>query len=276
MDTYYDLPDNVKGAMQGGLADGDAVQLPFSAGLFWAVNGDNRLAQQQGVQYFGGWAADEEEFQAHAKLEGFGIPDSLQLVEFQGDSKPYLAYTTRALAVAPIISRRRNAAQEPGKFRSHVQLLGLGMLVTSNDRVNLGPIVLTAKGYQASNMLDAFRDWERASAQARREFAGDLNAKFFYTVLGTFGAQPVFDSVGRVQQSKITPIKAQIPEEITDQVLRGRYVGKENAARMAEMREQANDWVADWKEDRKPAPSIDLMQPDPLLDALGPDDEMLF
>lgn len=248
-DNIYDLPENVTSTMQGSLGEGDAVKLPFSTAMFWVMNGDARLAQQGGVPYFGGWASDRAEFEAHAKTIGFSIPEALNLMQFTGEDNTYEAYTTRALAVAPIALRRRNASLEPNKFRSHVQLLGLGMIV-AKDRVDLGPVVLTAKGYQASNLTNAFKKWEQASAEARREHAKNLDAKFFYNLIGTFGAQPVFDSVGKAQQSKITPVVANIPDEITADQLRGRYVGQQNAARMAEMKEQAKDWLADWKQDK--------------------------
>lgn len=251
MSEYYDLPENVTGTMQGSLGEGDAVKLPFSTAMFWVVNGDHRLAQQQGVPYFGGWASDRAEFEAHAKALGVEIPSVLQLLQFTGEESSYEAYTTRALAIAPIALRKRNAAREEGKFRAHVQLLGLGMIATKEARIDLGPVVLTAKGYQAKNVTDAFAKWERASAEARRTHAKNLDAKFFYNVIGTFGTEPVFTSVGKVQQSKITPITAQIPEEITADQLRGRFVGKENAARMAEMKQQAADWIADWKEEKQ-------------------------
>lgn len=250
-DNIYDLPDNVTSTMQGSLGDGEAVKLPFSAAMFWVMNGDARLAQQGGVPYFGGWAADRAEFEAHAKSQGFNIPEALKLMQFTGEDNTYEAYTTRSLAFAAVALRRRNSSQDPSKFRSHVQILGLGMLVTANkERVDLGPVVLTAKGYQASNITKAFSQWERASADARREHAKNLDAKFFYNLIGTFGAQPVFASVGKAQQSKITPVTANIPEQFTADQLRGRYVGKDNASRMAEMKAQCADWVADWKSDK--------------------------
>lgn len=264
MTDMYDLPESVTNAMQGPLGEGDAVKLPFSTAMFWVVNGDVRLAQQQGVPYFGGWAADRTEFENHAKAMGYEIPKVLSLVQFAGENGEYEAYTARALAVAPIAMRKRNASLDPAKFRSHVQLLGLGMIATKEARIDLGPVVLTAKGYQASNITNAFSKWERESAEARRDHAKGLDAKLFYNLVGTFGAQPVFANVGKVQQSKITPIVAQIPEEITADMLRGRYVGKDNAVRMAEMKEQAKDWVADWKKDKQPefqdteAPADDL------------------
>src|SRR5690606_21288354 len=117
MSEYYDLPQDVTTTMQGSLGEGDAVKLPFSAAMFWVVNGDTRLAQQQGVPYFGGWAADRAEFEAHVKALGQDVPSALTLVQFSGEDGSYETYTTRSLAVAPIALRKRNAALEAGKFR---------------------------------------------------------------------------------------------------------------------------------------------------------------
>lgn len=245
----YNISDKARGTMSGSLGDGDAVKLPFSAATFWTVNGRPELSQLGGVSAFGGWASSQEELVGHMASLGLAIPAALQLSEFTGKDGNYFAYHTRVLAVAPIVYRKRNASEDPAKFRSHVQLLGYGMIHDGKTKHDLGAVILSAKGYQASNVTKAFGEWERKSAQVRRDFASGTDAKFFFLPLGTFGDKPEFVSVGKGNaQSKITPIVPQIPEPITAEHLQGRFVGAEVADKMAEMKEQAQPWLKDWAE----------------------------
>lgn len=251
-DDIFNVGQEVADAMSGSLGDGESVQLPFAHALFWAVNGSPKMKAQGGVSYTGGWNADRNEFETFASQMGINIPETLALETSAGENGEYEVYATRSIAIAPIIYRKRNASRDPGKFRSHIQLLGYGMIATGSSKIVLGPVVLSAKGYQSSNLLKALNAWERASADARREHTGNLDSKFFYVPVGTFG-ETKFVSVGSAQQSQITPIEAQVPAEITLDVLTGRYVGKEIAAQMASMRGDAKEWMEDWK-DNKPAP----------------------
>ena len=62
--------------------------------------------------------------------------------------------------------------------------------------------------------------------------------------------------VGKVQKSPITPPLAYVPEKLDAATLATLYVGEEIAGRMGELREEASEWLADWKSPAKPAAQV--------------------
>jgi hypothetical protein len=119
----------------------------------------------------------------------------------------------------------------------------------SNQLKPWGPVVLTAKGYQARNLLDAFARWEKATSQLRWKLAPGIPAWCFYMTLGTFGKERQVLNVGKPgAQSPITPISAYLPATMDEEVLQNLFVGNEAVEMMANLQDQASEWLHAWKE----------------------------
>ena len=70
-----------------------------------------------------------------------------------------------------------------------------------------------------------------------------------YLALGTFGKERQAVNVGKPgAQSPITPVTAYIPERFTEEMMTNLYVGNEIAAVMADLQDQAGDWLNAWRQ----------------------------
>ena len=113
-----------------------------------------------------------------------------------------------------------------------------------------GPVVLTAKGYQARNLLDAFARWDKATSQVRWKIAPGVPAWCFYLSLGTFGRDRQALNVGKPgAQSPITPISVYIPDRLTESFVSNLFVGSQVAEQMSTIQDQATAWLKAWKEE---------------------------
>ena len=242
-----------------GMRAGETVELPFPVVYVWALNGQASYKSQGGALYYGGWACKTEDLQGTADQQGLSIPaDWKQVTIASRDGGEFEAFTSRSILVAPIGKRlswlldgKRSADYMEGG-RRHLQVLaymaeGRG----ENGRkqfIPWGPVVLTAKGYQARNLLDAFARWEKATAQIRWKVAPGVPAWCFYLALGTFGKERQPVNVGKPgAQSPITPITAFIHERYNDELLTNLFVGNEVASIMSDLQDQAADWLNAWK-----------------------------
>jgi hypothetical protein len=258
--TPITLDSNLSRKLDQGMRSGETAELPFPAIFIWALNGQAGYKSQGGALYYGGWACKSNDLQIVADQQGLALPLNWQPVTISSrDGGEYPAHTTRSIVVAPIGKRlswlhegRRHAAYIEGG-RRHLQVLAYLADVHTVDAAKeilpWGAVVLTAKGYQARNLLDAFTKWERATAQARRKIAPGVPAWCFYMSIGTFGKDRQAVNVGKPgAQSPITPITAFIPEQITEEMVESLFVGNETAASMADLQDQAADWLKAWKE----------------------------
>jgi hypothetical protein len=240
-----------------GMRTGDTVDLPFPVIYVWALNGQAGYRSQGGALYYGGWACKAEDMQSVSEQQGLPIPKEWKLVTIASrDGGEFEAYTTRSVIVAPIgrreswLSDGRRASSYIEGGRRHLQVLAY--LAESNGAGSRqfqpwGPIVLTAKGYQARNLLDAFSRWDKATAPVRRKAAPGVPAWCFYLSLGTFGKERQAINVGKPgAQSPITPISAYLPERITDELLSSLFVGGDIASVMSDLQDQAHDWLKAW------------------------------
>ncbi|HEY4692504.1 MAG TPA: hypothetical protein VIH16_03650 [Bellilinea sp.] len=241
--------------MGGGMNIGRDIKLPFHAPLFWVVNGDSRLKAQNNALYFGGWAVKMTDVQEAQRDWGIdflpgGFVDG-EVVPAQGD--PFQAHLVRNLLVAPIGLRigwigegMAHHAQYQAGARQHVQAL---VFVGSREKGGMipwGPAVLSAKGYQAGNVVKAFKDWERHTAAARKTAAPGVPAWAFYLSVGTFGKERVAISVGKSSKSPITPIGAYLPESMDEKLLESLFVGEEIAKEMVTYLADAGEWLNAW------------------------------
>jgi hypothetical protein len=236
------------------------VDLPFPVVYVWALNGQTSYKAQGGAPYYGGWACKMEDMDAVADQQALPIPgDWKQVTISSRDGGEFEAYTSRSLIAAPIGRReswlsdgRRSSAYIEGG-RRHLQVLCyMAEAQGSNGSRTFhpwGPVVLTAKGYQARNLLDAFSRWDKATSQIRWKAAPGVPAWCFYLSLGTFGKDRQAMNVGKPgAQSPITPISAYIPERFSEELITSLFVGNEVAGVMADLQDQAQQWLAAWKE----------------------------
>jgi hypothetical protein len=244
-----------------GMRAGDAVELPFPVIYIWALNGQASYKSQGGALYYGGWACKAEDLQAITDQQELPVPaDWKQVTIASRDGGEFEAVTSRNVVVAPI-GKRESWLFDGKRFadyveggRRHLQVLAyLAEPRGENGKKQFapwGPVVLTAKGYQARNLLDAFVRWDKATSQIRWKIAPGVPAWCFYLSLGTFGRERQAINVGKPgTQSPITPISAYIPERLTDDFVANLFVGHQIAEQMATLQDQAADWLKAWKEE---------------------------
>ncbi len=285
------LDQNLAKQLEGGMASGGAIELPFPVVYLWVLNGQAGYKSQGGAAYHGGWACKLDDTNLIAETTGAGIPSDWKVTSLSGrDGSEFETYSTRSVIVAPI-GKRISWLDADGKTRSpeyqegwrrHIQVLAyLAEKSGANGEAKYepwGPVVLTAKGYQARNLLDAFSRWKRATASLLHKVAPGVPAWCFYLALGTFGKERQVMNVGKPgAQSPITPVMAYIPEKVTDDLIARLFVGKEVAALMGDYLEQAAEWLKAWSE-----PTVEQagMQQGPddgfLMSGPEPDEEIPF
>lgn len=268
--TPITLDPNLSRKLDHGMRSGDTTELPFPAVFIWALNGQTSYKSQGGALFYGGWACKTNDLQIAADQQGIALPANWQPVTIATrDGGEFLAHTTRHIVVAPFGKRlawlhdgKRHSVYVEGG-RRHLQVLAyLADVHSAEGQKTISPwgaVVLTAKGYQARNLLDAFSKWDRATSPIRRRVAPGIPAWCFYMSLGTFGKERQAVNVGKPgAQSPITPLSAFIPEQVTEELLESLFVGDETAAQMADLQDQAGEWLNAWKEPIPAEPSDDL------------------
>lgn len=239
---------------------GDGVQLPFPAANIWVMNGapnQKTATQSCPVLYYGGWATDAGKLDE--LLQAGHVPAGLdKWVAFDapGDKGEWRGLGARVATAAFITHRARWISGDgrssgpeydagAGLTRQHAQFL---TLLYSNSKP-WGYAVLTAKGYQVANVKAAIKAWEAAIAPFRKELnAATLPLSAFAISIGTYGAEPKFTPVGKGgSTSKITPIEAVIPAELSADKVRQRFIGSQHVYANAERLEQAREWLGTWK-----------------------------
>lgn len=253
----FDL--NLAKKLDQGMRAGDAVDLPFPVVYVWALNGQASYKSQGGALYYGGWACKADDLQTTADQQGLAIPkDWKQVTIASRDGGEFEAYTSRSIVVAPIGKREswlhdgKRSTEYIEGGRRHLQVLAYLAETKgengSKEFTPWGPVVLTAKGYQARNLLDAFARWDKATSQIRWKIAPGVPAWCFYMTLGTFGKERQAVNVGKPgAQSPITPITAYIYERFNEDLLNRLFVGNDVVATMAALQDQGADWLKAWK-----------------------------
>ena len=253
-----ELDQNVANRLNEGMTTGGGIELPFYAPVLWVVNGEAKLSKVGGAQFYGGWAAKEEEITACVDY-GLVVPSNLTFGDMTAnDGTTFNVFTTRNVIVAPIATRKawlkdqvRHSSYVEGG-RQHVQAL-CWMCNWETDgenkqRVSWGPVVLSAKGYQANNLVGAFKAWDKHTSAMRRKVAPGVPAWCFYLAIGTFGKERKAEQVGKSAKSPITPIGAYLPENLNEETLTALFVGQDVAAQMADALTDAKEWLSAWAE----------------------------
>jgi hypothetical protein len=275
------IPDRARNAFDGSMQTSSAVELPFPAPAFYIVNGNAQLAALNNFQYFGGFACNTEKLKDAAdNWQGapFPVPGLAAAETALDDGKKLSVYAARSLLVAPIGMRqfsstfdpntgqtRRVAPFTPGA-RPGIQVLCLlGYKDEQKTVQSWTPIMLTTKGYQVNNMQKAFASYQKALKPLIKKSIPDTPpsaiVNLFWMSIGTFGPERKQEVVGAGQQRKpITPISAYIPENMDEKTLEYLYVGEETAEWMADLSEQAQDWLKVFQ-NMEPAANARSQQP---------------
>ncbi len=237
------LPSDIKAVNPN--PEGEGIQLPFSAPLFWWKNGDSRMSQLGGVQHFGGWESEEKDIVA-ASAENGELPDDFVYDSRVGKEGTYQVCARRNLTIVPIKTRRRWIE------RSHSQTLVLIGLKRDGGGFDVwGTAVLTAKGYSSARLTSSFDAWDKHTRDTRKEIAPGVPSFYFWQATGTFGDFKE-ETVGSKKKNAITPIQAYLPE-MSAGLLQSLYVGDETARLMSELSDQAQEWATDkrWLKNEK-------------------------
>jgi hypothetical protein len=259
------LDSNLAKKLDDNMRTGGTIELPFPVIYAWALSGQASYKSTGGALYYGGWASKADNVHAVVEQSHVNVPAGWENRTIATrDGGEFDAYVTRSLIVAPIGKRvswlyhdtngpeRRSPDYIEGG-RRHLQVLAyLSERTGENGKAQFvpwGPVVLTGKGYQARNLLDAFARWDKATAQLRRKVAPGVPPWCFYFALGTFGKERQVTNVGKPgAQSPITPVTAWIPEGMNEDTMRLLFVGNDLAAAMADYADQAAEWLNAWKQ----------------------------
>lgn len=253
------LDRNLAKKLDQGMRNSNTIELPFPVVYIWALNGQAAYKSQGGALYFGGWACKADNAQATAEQQGLPIPAGWSQTALDTkDGQSFAALVTRNVLVAPI-GKRESWILDDGKRsphyveggRRHIQVLCY-LAETKGENgakqiVPWGPVVLTAKGYQAKNLLGAFTAWNKLTANLRYKVAPGVPAWCFFLSLGTYGKERQAVNVGQPgAQSPITPISVYTPETMDEARMRSLFVGEEVAGLMADYQDRAAEWLAAW------------------------------
>jgi len=244
--------DQLRDAERGG----EGIRLPFPAMYAYVLNGDAKLKQLGNVQYFGGFATDADkvgEMVEAGELPDF--PEAWSAFEGQGEKGAYHSLGARSLRFAPIGYRQswigsdsaiRGEKYDPDKglTRRHIQYLGQML----DDASHVFPVVITAKGYQAQNLIEALGRWKTALGPHLKALnATRFPLSAFWLHIGTTGPKPEFVTVGKKTTHAITPIRPLIPEGLGLEAVAALFVGRENLMLHGELLSQSAEWRGAWK-----------------------------
>jgi len=274
------LDDKISKSLSEGMNTGSGVELPFPVVYLWAMNGQTAYKQQGGAPYFGGWACKAEQMDDMLTKTGLNLPAKwVKSTNAARDGSEFEIYSSRDVIVAPITKRISWVRDENGRSvrhphyieggRQHVQVLAyLAEQMENKEFHPWGTVVLTAKGFQAINLDKAFKDWKKVTAQLRAKIAPGIPAWCFYLAVGTFGKERVQESVGKAAKSPITPLTLYAPDGMREGHLERLFVGEGVAAIMATRKDEAAEWLNEWKKngngaaDEVEAENGDVQPPD--------------
>jgi hypothetical protein len=114
------------------------------------------------------------------------------------------------------------------------------------------PVLLSAKGWQATHLEKSISTWASKTLQVRQKLARSakntdaIPASMFWSAIGTWGAEPKVESVGSGNKSNITPISAFLPKEVGEELLENLFIGKGVIEWMLDLKRQAAEWLGAW------------------------------
>lgn len=253
----FDLNDDLLAGVDEsvlGMATGQST-LPIPAPLFYVTNGSGVPNDTAPALQYGGWSVDAEAMDRVLDTTKRQLPSGLsKSASFSREGKELNVYSTRSLMVAPVAIRSSWVDKESG-FRSpkyfdnarrHVQML---VIIATKDKTGLhvwGPAILSAKGYQAKNLLDSVDAWSKHLLPKLAEMNAVTRPALFWMPIGTFGdfhSEQV--GTGRAK-SAITPIKPFLPK-LDKETLVKAFGGEELASAIVETHRACGQWLEAWR-----------------------------
>lgn len=260
MQDFTDIDQVALNSLRDAERGGEGVRMPFPVLNVWVMSGQaslKALAAACPAQYFGGWACDNDEL--GDLILGGSVPSDLDKWSgFEGANKKggtWNGRASRTVTGAFIASRARwingNTGDSGAHFdkakgltRQHKQYLTL-LYINSKP---WGYAVLSAKGFQSKFVDEAIKAWGAAIQPHRAALnAQTLPLSAFAITIGTQGAEPYFQDVGQGNnKSKITPMSAVFPAELTAEKVAQRFIGAQNVRANNEHLAAAAEWLAAW------------------------------
>jgi len=252
----FELPNEVNEAAKGSLSGSNSrVPLPFAAPEMWWKNGEAAIAGMKEItdaRRFGGWGVSKEEIDNMAYPLP-PLPEKWKLYEMTNSKgKAYEAYLTRSAWAAPI-ARRHAWFNYEGKNQSRVNYLCyLGVVGEDKKILPWGPVVLSSKSFDGVNLDKLFKEFATKTSALR----GATAPNYFYTPLGTFRSEPMFDTRKGKNgaESSVTPCQLfENKDGYTLDGLKSVFVGADIAKDMMELKKLSTEWLDDWnkkKDDR--------------------------
>jgi len=255
------IPSKAKNAFSGSMQTRSAVELPFPCPAFYIINGNADLEALNNSLYFGGWASSNENIKK--ATEKWDVPEKIpgmyEVKRTDDKGLPYYIQSARSIAFAPIGMRMYSVAEINGVERrvapftkgARPGIQVLGILGYKNEQKQLqswSPIMLTASGYQVNHLQNALSLWRKTITPHVKKLVPDFTESalnLFWMYIGTFGDRvqvPAGKPVKGVQKY-VTPISAFIPENLDEQKVQNMYVGEPLAEFMADLHEQAQEWL---------------------------------
>ncbi len=253
------IPSKAKNAFDGSMKTRSAVELPFPCPAFYVINGNPDLEALNNSLYFGGWACSNDNLKkANEKWED--IPEKIPgLYEIKRTSKgaQYYVQSARSIIFASIGMRMYSVLKENGMERRVAPFTKgatpgiqvLGVLGYKNEQKQIqpwAPVMLTSSGYQCNHIQSAFTAWRKAITPHVKKLVPDFSdsvLNLFWMYIGTFGEQKQIPVGKGSDQKYITPMNAFIPESLDENKVQNMYVGDPMAEFMADIHEQAQEWL---------------------------------
>jgi len=255
------IPSKAQNAFNGSMKTRSAVELPFPCPAFYIINGNPDLEALNNSLYFGGWACSNDNIKK--ATEKWDVPEKIpgmyEIKRTDGQGHPYYIQSARSIAFAPIGMRSYSVADVNGVERrvapftkgAKPGMQVLGILGYKNEQKQLqswSPIMLTVGGYQVNHIQKAFDTWRKAIAPHVKKLVPDSTdsaLNLFWMYIGTFGERvqvPAGLPRNNIQKY-VTPITAFVPDGLDEKKVENMYVGAPLAEFMAELHEQAQEWL---------------------------------
>lgn len=214
------------------------MALPFPVAYIWSIYGEPKAKPEEGPVFYGGWAANAERVKAMVDVAKItpDYPDGwLQVERPMQNGDKINALLTRTIYAAPIgyraIWRSENggAAKDYQEgYRHHLQILALVATVSpQKTALPWAMAVITAKGFQASWVLQAIKDWSYMMGEAKNIIDPNIPDWSFFVPLGTFGQERRLVTVGGDHPKKLTMNVTYTPAELSTRIklLERLYIG---------------------------------------------------
>lgn len=229
-----------------------APSLPIPYLRIWWKNGNLSLHADNGVEYHGGWYAQEEDYVKAVEEIGSDPVSFREQVFTNRTGGKYKVYTSRSIAIAPIVSRTGWFKSESGRpFSSYNLLCYMAEWDKQNRKYSpWGHVLLCSTSHSGVAIQRAISAFESISSDARRQHANGYPIGLFYFPVGSFGDEPVTEEKKNKknpqQSSIITPCKLYPFTDISKEQLERWFVGEAIASVMSETKRLAQDWVKHW------------------------------